>query len=768
MCKNEFIRTAKGRIKLEKSVNAVSDVKVRDIGFLRGLIIGAAGFALSCAPLFGRISPLAAALMCGLNGIECLFAFVGAAAGLAVSGGLENAVPYIAALTVIAALRLLLGNGSAAVNAGVSAAAGICVFTADVFIAGQLSDIFFGAAAGLVTGICAFCAGKIRGIIASEKVTEKDSGLGFYAGTVFLFVTAELSGIDMGIFNPGIFLGAAAVLYASESENKAAAPVTAIIAAAGIAAGNPDFAPSCIVLALSAPIVMFTGKYGRITRACGLILTLAAGMFLTGAEVNPAISAVSGTAAAVLYMAIPEKYIPVYKNRSRLEVSASPKPYAAFGKKLENMGSAVSDMRAAVIQTAEALDGENVRDISWVYNKASDKVCRSCPRNMKCWGDAYNATADVMNKAVGELKKGRFVDEKILSGISGECDRRSELAAALNRQYAVFCSAESAARKMSEMRSVLTSQLTATETILRKMAEELTENEVFDTNAADKTEELLKEEGLSKPYAMALNIEGRLTIDAYCGSGEISAEELAEKLSFALRKEFDLPMISEKEDRLHITVSERALYDAQTRIFQKSKTGNRSNGDCCDCFNDGCGHVYMIISDGMGSGSRARIDSSFACGMLSKLLKAGIDMEASLEMLNTSLMVKSADESFATLDVCRIDLYTGDVLLYKAGGASTFVRCGGKFAEISGCGTPLGVSFGVDYSGKCFRLSAGDVVLMTSDGAEINTSWLEQLLLREKNADLEKIVSTVGEALKLSSKRDYGDDITLIGVKITK
>ncbi|MGN0618164.1 MAG: SpoIIE family protein phosphatase [Ruminiclostridium sp.] len=752
---------------MEKSINAVSDVKVRDIGFLRGLIIGAAGFLLSCAPLFGRISPLAAALMCGLGGIECLFAFVGAAAGLAVSGGLENAVPYIAALIVIAALRFLLANGSAAVNAGVSAAAGICVFTANVFTANQLSDIFFGAGAGLVAGICAFCAGKLRSAAESDRITP-DGGLAFCAGTVFLFVTAELSGIDMGIFNPGIFLGAIALLYASERENKAAAPITAIVAAAGIAAGNPDFAPSCIVLALSAPIVMFTGRYGRITRACGLILTLAAGMFFTGAEVNPAISAVSGTAAAVLYMAIPEKYIPVYKNRSRLEVSASPKPYAAFGKKLENMGSAVSDMRDAVIQTAEALDGENVRDISWVYQKASDKVCRSCPMSMKCWGDAYNNTSDVMNKAVAELKKGRFVDETTLSGIFGDCDRRTELAAALNKQYAVFCSAESAARKMAEMRSVLTSQLTATETILKKMAEELTQNEVFDNNAADKTEELLKEEGLSEPCAMALNIEGRLTIDAYCGSGELSAEELAEKLSFALRKEFDLPMISEKEDRLHITISERALYDAETKIFQKSKTGNRRNGDCCDCFNDGCGHVYMIISDGMGSGSRARIDSSFACGMLSKLLKAGIDMDASLEMLNTSLMVKSADESFATLDVCRIDLYTGEVLLYKAGGASTYVRCGGKFAEISGCGTPLGVTFGVDYSGKSFRLAAGDVVLMTSDGAEINTSWLEQLLLREKNADLEKIVSTVGEALKLSSKRDYCDDITLIGVKITK
>ena len=196
MYKNESEGTAKGRIKLEKSINAVSDVKVRDIGFLRGLIIGAAGFLLSCAPLFGRISPLAAALMCGLNGIECLFAFVGAAAGLAVSGGLENAIPYIAALTVIAALRFLLANGSLAVNAGVSAAAGICVFTANVFTANQLSDIFLGAGAGLIAGICALCAGKLRSAAESDRITG-DGGLAFCAGTVFLFVTAELAGIDM-------------------------------------------------------------------------------------------------------------------------------------------------------------------------------------------------------------------------------------------------------------------------------------------------------------------------------------------------------------------------------------------------------------------------------------------------------------------------------------------------------------------------------------------------------------------------------------------
>ena len=121
------------------------------------------------------------------------------------------------------------------------------------------------------------------------------------------------------------------------------------------------------------------------------------------------------------------------------------------------------------------------------------------------------------------------------------------------------------------------------------------------------------------------------------------------------------------------------------------------SGDSAECFADGKGNVYMLLSDGMGSGSRAKIDSSFSCSMLSKMLKAGIDLDASLEMLNTSLLVKSTDESFATLDLCRIDLNTGDVLTCKAGGSGTYVRCGDVFTAIKEEGLPLGTGFEANY-----------------------------------------------------------------------
>lgn len=434
------------------------------------------------------------------------------------------------------------------------------------------------------------------------------------------------------------------------------------------------------------------------------------------------------------------------------------------------MGDTVDEMKTAVMRTARVLEKENVRDISWVWNKASDDVCKKCRSNMKCWGSMYNDTADIMNKAVDRLREGCFITEDMLGGhLRTNCAERERLAASLNRQYAVYCAAENASRKIGEMRNILTGQLGATGTMLKKLSEELDCNSAYDENAASLAEKVISDTGLERVSVLALNIGGKLSLDIYgSGKAEIDPNALTEKLSFALQKELDLPMISEMNGKTHITVSERARYDAEIRVFRKSRSGERHSGDCAECFNDGRGNVYIILSDGMGSGSRARIDSAFSCDMLSKLLKAGIDLDASVEMLNSSLLVKSSDESFATLDICRIDLNTGEVVLCKAGGASTYVRCGDTFARIDGDGLPLGTGFKAEYKGKLFRLSAGDVILMTSDGADLNMTWLEQLVMRDRRANINNIVDTAGEALRLSAEKGTDDDITLVGVKLVR
>lgn len=760
---------------MERSIASEKDVRERDIGFLKGCAICTAGFFLALTRLFGLPAPFAAAGICALDGIECVFMFVGAAAGYVVNGGIDICVPYIAAMGALTIMRLLISffvhsGRSEFIRIIQSAAAAVCVFTANIFCAHSVYEIFLSVSFAAISLVFAYSADKLRSVGINGLFSEHRTVAQGAVCVLFVLMTAALTSLQVGFINIGVFISVLAVLYSSEMKAEAAAAVCAVLSSAGIAAGNTDFAASCIMISVTAPVIMLLDRFGRITRACAFILTVGTGLIITGMTETNGAAALSAIAAAVIYMAVPERLTPFSAAISRAEIKTNSRPYAAFGRKLAGMGDAIDEMRAAVIRTAKALETENLQDISWVYNKAADEVCKNCSQNMKCWGQLYNDTADIMNKACEQLRNGSFITEDMLGGhLQTTCRERSRLSAALNRRYALYCSAGNASRKVAEMRNVLTGQLAATGTMLRKMSEELDRNDTYDEGSALEAEKVFSETGLSGVSVIALIINNKLCIDAY-GSGELSMkpDELADRLSFALHREFDLPAVSEMSGRTHITVSERARYDAQIKVFRRNKGGNRHSGDCSECFNDGRGNVYMILSDGMGSGSRARIDSAFSCGMLSKLLKAGIDLDASLEMLNTSLLVKSSDESFATLDLCKIDLNTGDVLMCKAGGASTYIRCGDSFAKIDEDGMPLGIGFEADYKGKLFRISEGDVIIMTSDGVQLDEMWLEQLVMRDRHADIDKITETVGEALRLSSDKETEDDMTVIGVKLIR
>ena len=263
--------------------------------------------------------------------------------------------------------------------------------------------------------------------------------------------------------------------------------------------------------------------------------------------------------------------------------------------------------------------------------------------------------------------------------------------------------------------------------------------------------------------------DGSMSIEAY-GKGKLTAtaEEFCDSVINSLQREFDLPdIIPQDNGRVRITMFESALYSVETECCQLSLSKEKSCGDYFESFSDGKGYSYCILSDGMGSGARARIDSAFACGMLLKLLRAGIDMEAAVEILNTSLLVKSTDESFATLDICRVDLYSGRVDLFKAGAAATYIKCGRKIVKAGGRGMPVGIDYFPKMERQSFTIGENDMVIMTSDGAELSESWLEHELGKE-NDDLKALSCKIAETARLNSGKDREDDISVVLIKLCK
>ena len=107
--------------------------------------------------------------------------------------------------------------------------------------------------------------------------------------------------------------------------------------------------------------------------------------------------------------------------------------------------------------------------------------------------------------------------------------------------------------------------------------------------------------------------------------------------------------------------------------------------------------------------------------------------EHALKTLNSALALREEEEyAFTTIDLLRIDLFTGSGAVYKMGAAPTYIKKGSAVSRITGTALPAGLSDS-DASAPDitpFHLEVGDCVLLVSDGITGGQSdqWIRDLL----------------------------------------
>lgn len=728
------------------------------------------GFGLGIASLMGRMSPFGIAFVGGMTGLDCLPAFLGAAIGYIMGGDFVSAVPSLAAAAAVCALRMIFGRlKGRGVTAGSAAIAGSAVLAAHMAAARQGYDLFFAFVFGVIAALFCFtlisCAKRLKN---DEKLFSGKPVSLIPIGVAAIFLTAALTDLKLGIFNLGEILSAAAALTAAYRFRFSGGAV-GVLCALGIAIGSSGLTSCGICLAAGGVTAGLIASKGRTVTAAAFLFTCVGAGGILGMDRVMLAFAANMLAGSAVFMALPLNRI---MNKIRPKSLAAEKLAATevFAGRLELVGNTIGELRYAVEKTAEALEESGDKDIASVYNSSCDTICKSCRFNMKCWGEEYNDSIRMMNGFIRILRCGEKIAPKDFGGLLGErCQRKQQLCDAINGKYDDFVSMGQMNRRVKEMRGILTKQLDLSEKLFRSIAAEFSREVVYNAEAAIKTQRLLERCGLVSPKASARICDGNMIIEAY-GEGELActAEELGDMLIELLQREFDLPSVLEFGRRVRITAFERALYGVSSAVCQYSRRKETANGDYVTACLDGQGCYYSIISDGMGSGTRARIDSTFACGLLTKLLESGIEPETAIDMLNTSLLVKSADESFATLDVCRVDLYTGRTTIFKAGGADTFVKSGNKVTRIKGTGLPVGVSRSLSLSSQSFDSGEDDIIIMTSDGADLSQQWIEQAFEKDSGKNIDELVKTVAGAARFNCEKGREDDISVVALQLKK
>jgi stage II sporulation protein E len=186
------------------------------------------------------------------------------------------------------------------------------------------------------------------------------------------------------------------------------------------------------------------------------------------------------------------------------------------------------------------------------------------------------------------------------------------------------------------------------------------------------------------------------------------------------------------------------------------------------------GMARLLLSDGTGSGDEASKDSTKALDLMEKMLETGYDTETALQMLNTAFFTAGKELNHPTLDICEIDMHSGECDILKSGAAASFIKRGEQVEIIGGESLPLGYMRSTDIVHRKIRLTGGDYLIMMTDGVldALNAHAYEDTMkdiistLRDENPkDMAgKLIQTV---LCLSAGR-IRDDMTVLVAGIYK
>jgi stage II sporulation protein E len=204
-------------------------------------------------------------------------------------------------------------------------------------------------------------------------------------------------------------------------------------------------------------------------------------------------------------------------------------------------------------------------------------------------------------------------------------------------------------------------------------------------------------------------------------------------------------------------------------VYGASSCADESSesGDTSAVFYDGAGAGYVVLSDGMGSGKEAAVESRMAVRLFRRLICSGADVPSSVRLINSVMLTKSRSELFATLDAVRISPDGSCVTVIKSGAAATLINSGGTLRKISAPTFPIGIYEQSEVYISEYTVASGDMIIMFSDGVcENEYPFIRELL--SGGGDLKHIVDEICAKAEVFNPSVRADDVTVIGILVNR
>lgn len=278
-------------------------------------------------------------------------------------------------------------------------------------------------------------------------------------------------------------------------------------------------------------------------------------------------------------------------------------------------------------------------------------------------------------------------------------------------------------KKMMENKSLIAEHLQEMAQIMTQVAQEARRCEPMSERRFRQIAHAFKEVDIQiRNLYLIENEKGRMEVAISMKNikkSTLSTEEVGDLLSVLLNIRLtgagDNPFFVGADWQTFYYVEE-ARYHVLTGVAKAVKETEKISGDNYAFFGTDESNMTIVLSDGMGSGDKACMDSSMVVELMEKFLEAGFQTESAIQMINSALVSGGENSNMSTLDLCSVDLFSGECRFVKVGSACSYIKRQHLVDRISAGNLPMGIFQKPDMEIVGRRLISGDYIIMFSDG----------------------------------------------------
>lgn len=383
-------------------------------------------------------------------------------------------------------------------------------------------------------------------------------------------------------------------------------------------------------------------------------------------------------------------------------------------------------------------------ELGQIQNELTGKICASCESCAICWERDSSPLYGILAQMITSIWHGGMPGEETEAQLQQYCTKSRDMVEEAVHVFERVNLNRAWYNRLLENRQVIAEQLDAMAYIMQDCAREEQVLDARERHALAEIRYRAKEQGIViEEIHLIEMLDGRMKMEATLRSrlgGCIAVKTFLTAVGHVLERKMrttaDARTFISREPAQFV-LYEDTVYRNVQGIARLKKDEAQISGDNFSFLELDRGELLLGLSDGMGSGSTACKESEMVLDLVERFLEAGFSVETAIRMMNSAMVMKGENDLYSTVDLCKINLYSGMANLYKIGAAATFIKRAEGVECITSANLPVGAKTQIDIETEEVQLKNGDFVVMVTDGV------LEYLHVPKPEETMQEVIESI-------------------------